>query len=242
MTGAMSTRLTAVMIVASCYLQYSCGGCDDLRRLMTKKPYELIIFDFDGTLADSASWMLGALRLMADKHRFRKVTDEEIDMLRARPNREVIRYLGVSRWRLPFIARDMRRLAAADATSIRLFEGIPGMLAELRQRNVRLAILSSNSEETIRRVLGADADAFVHYECGVSLFGKARRLSRMLRKLGHESGKALYVGDEVRDIEAASAAGVDCAAVAWGYAEAGLLASFEPTMLLTEIAELPQRV
>jgi phosphoglycolate phosphatase len=209
---------------------------------MTKKPYELIIFDFDGTLADSASWMFGALRLMAARHRFKQVTDEEIDLLRGHSSREIIRYLGVSRWRLPFIARDMRKLAAAEATSIRLFDGITDMLAALKRRNVRLAILSSNSEATIRRILDADADMFDSYECGVSLFGKAHRLSRMLRKLGCDSDDALYVGDEVRDIEAAAAAGVDCAAVAWGYARPSVLTSFKPTMLISEIAELPQRV
>jgi phosphoglycolate phosphatase len=209
---------------------------------MMKRSYELVIFDFDGTLADSASWMFEAMRIMAKKHRFKQMTDDEIDMLRGRSNREVIRYLGVSRWRLPFIARDIRKLAARDATSIKLFDGVPDMLSSLKLRNVRLAILSSNSEGTIRKVLGREESAFDHYECGVSLFGKANRLSRMLRKLGHSGERALYVGDEVRDIEAATAAGVDCAAVAWGYAKPGVLASFKPTMLINEVAELPHRI
>ncbi|MGZ5882650.1 MAG: HAD hydrolase-like protein, partial [Xanthobacteraceae bacterium] len=57
--------------------------------------YKLVIFDFDGTLADSASWFLGILNDLARRHGFRSVTEAEIEMLRGRGNREIIRYLNV---------------------------------------------------------------------------------------------------------------------------------------------------
>src|SRR5690606_37918960 len=75
-------------------------------------------FDFDGTLADSKEWMIGVLNHLAVRHRFRQVDRAQIEALRGQPTREVMRDLGVSPWRLPFIAADMRKRSAADAGRI----------------------------------------------------------------------------------------------------------------------------
>ena len=70
--------------------------------------YRLVIFDFDGTLADSASWFVKALNDLAPRHGFRPVTAAEIEMLRGRGNREIIRYLKLARWR----TRSSQRISA----------------------------------------------------------------------------------------------------------------------------------
>jgi hypothetical protein len=74
----------------------------------------MVIFDFDGTLADSAAWMIRAVNPMARRFGFKTVTDDEIDMLRGRSTREVIRYLGISPWKLPMIAAHGKKMMAAD--------------------------------------------------------------------------------------------------------------------------------
>ena len=63
--------------------------------------YRLVIFDFDGTLADSASWFVKALNDLAPRHGFRPVTEAEIEMLRGRGNREIIRYLRLRQVEAP---------------------------------------------------------------------------------------------------------------------------------------------
>ncbi len=60
--------------------------------------YDLVIFDFDGTLADSAEWTLGILNQVAERYGFRQVSEAETAMLRGWDNRAVIRYLGVPAW------------------------------------------------------------------------------------------------------------------------------------------------
>jgi phosphoglycolate phosphatase len=52
--------------------------------------YKLVIFDFDGTLADSAGWLFGVLNQVADRYGFRRVDEAEIAMLRGRDNREIV--------------------------------------------------------------------------------------------------------------------------------------------------------
>ena len=98
--------------------------------------YELVIFDFDGTLADSAAWMMRAVNPMARRYGFKTVTNEEIEMLRGRSTREVIRYLGVSPWKLPLIARAGKKLMAADAHTIPLFPETARMLRALHAAGV----------------------------------------------------------------------------------------------------------
>ena len=114
--------------------------------------YRLLILDFDGTLADSADWMIGMFDEVAVRHRLRRVGRDEIAMLRGKSGREVLAYLDCPLWKLPAIARDVRRMSAAQAERIGLFDGVADLFANLARSGVQAAIVSSNSEATIRRV------------------------------------------------------------------------------------------
>jgi len=200
--------------------------------------YELVIFDFDGTLADSAAWMMRAVNPMARRYGFKTVTDEEIEMLRGRSTREVIRYLGVSPWKLPLIARAGKKLMAADAHTIPLFPETAKMLRALHGAGVKIAVVSSNSEQVIRRVLGPELSELISlYACGASLFGKARKFKQVTAR-GVSRDKVICIGDETRDIEAARAVGLDCGAVGWGYAKPSILAEHRPTVSFNSRSEI----
>lgn len=201
--------------------------------------YRLVIFDFDGTLADSMGWMAELLNAMAPRHGYRQVGPKELEELRGLGNREIISRLGVQTWRLPFIAADARKRSAEAADRIQLFEGAADLLAELASSRIEVAIVSSNSEATIRRILGpANAGHVNHYRCGTSLFGKAPELKRLARRLALEPRSVLCVGDETRDIDAARAAGLPAAAVTWGSARPGILRDYKPDFIANSFAEL----
>ena len=201
--------------------------------------YDLVIFDFDGTLADSADWTLGILNQVAARYGFRQVSEAETAMLRGWDNRAIVRYLGVPAWKLPLIARHMRGLAARDAGQIRLFPGVDALLAELHEAAVRIAVVSSNAEATARRVLGpANAARVAHYACGASIFGKAAKFRQVLRASGIPRERSLSIGDEARAVEAAAAARLPCAAVTWGYATPELLRARGPTLVFDSIDEI----
>ena len=194
--------------------------------------YRLVIFDFDGTLADSLGWLAGEVRPLARRFGFREVSDVEIDMLRGRANREILRYLNVPAWKLPAIAAHLRRRVAEDAEAIRLFPGAKALLRRLAGNGVILGVVSSNAETNVKRILGPEAAALIgYYECGASIFGKAARFRRMVKRAGVAPGDVLCVGDEARDIEAARDAGLASAAVTWGYATRDLLAARRPTWM-----------
>jgi phosphoglycolate phosphatase len=206
-------------------------------------PYDLAIFDFDGTLADSGAVVLKLVNPMARMYGFKSVTDEEVEMLRGRPNREIIKYLGVSAWKIPIIAAHGKKLMAAEIGSIGLFPGVPDMLKALSAGGVRLAVVSSNSEATIRTVLGPDLARLIdHYGCGASLFGKAKKFTKVIRTARVKPGRVISIGDETRDIDAANALGLASGAVTWGYATRQLLVDHAPTVLLDAVDDIVSRL
>lgn len=199
----------------------------------------LVVLDFDGTLADSFGWFCSVLNGVADRYRFRRVEAHEVEALRLLGARAIVAHLGIPRWKLPFIARHMHALAARDAGAIALFPGVPAMLADLAAAGMPLAILSSNRADTVRRVLGPENAARIDaYACGASLFGKARRLRALLARRKVAPERALCIGDEVRDLEAARALGCPFGAVAWGYTDAAALTALGPEYLFAEPEEI----
>ncbi|EWY40307.1 HAD family hydrolase [Skermanella stibiiresistens SB22] len=201
--------------------------------------YRLVIFDFDGTLADSLPWFRGVFNEVAIRHGFRTLQPAEFEALRGLPSREVMRRIGVPVWKLPIIANDMKSLMARDIASIKLFDGVPEMLRGLKSAGVRLAVVSSNSEGNVRRVLGPDnAFRIDHFGCGVAIFGKAARFKAILRHAQVEPALALCVGDEIRDAEASKASGIPFAAVAWGYATPESLKDHASVALFERVSDI----
>lgn len=201
--------------------------------------YQLAIFDFDGTLADSGDWFLSIADDLAERFRFRKVDPAEIEGLRGRTSREVVRYLGIPRWKIPAIARHIHKRLASETDRIVLFDGVEAMIAELVASGVRIAIVTSNAEGNVRAILGPEIVAKIEmFECGASLFGKARRFRRVLRKLNVDKEHVIAIGDETRDIVAANKVGVDKAAVLWGYANRAILTALKPDMVFDSPGEV----
>lgn len=203
------------------------------------RPCRLVIFDFDGTLADTFPWFVSVLDDVADRFGFRRIGADEIESLRGFDSRQLLTHLDVPRWKLPLIATHVRRLASRDIDQLRLFPGIPAMLGRLRAEGIRLAIVSSNTEANVRRVLGRDVAAHVdQYACGASLFGKASRFREVLNATKLEPQDALCVGDEVRDGEAAAKVGVPFGAVSWGFARVEALMRCSPSAVFTTVEDI----
>jgi phosphoglycolate phosphatase len=205
--------------------------------------YKLAIFDFDGTLADSFPWFLSVFDRIADRYRFRRIERPEIEAVRGYSARQLVRHLGVPAWKLPLIARHMRRLMAADIAQIALFPGVDRLLRGLVDRGVRLAIVSSNSTANVRRVLGpANAALIEHFGCGASMFGKRAKLRSVLRRSGVPASAAISIGDELRDLQASRAAGITFGAVSWGYTDPRALRAHAPDEIFANFEDILDRL
>lgn len=198
----------------------------------------VVIFDFDGTLADSIGWFFSIVNDVARRYDFRQTTAEQREELRRKPPLEILDALGIPKWKLPAIAIHMRALAARNIDRIKLFEWVGDLLLELKSHGVMIAVVSSNSAANIQQVLGPYAPLVDHYETGASLFGKSAKIGRVLKALDAGPGEAVSVGDEVRDIDAAHRARVASIGVAWGASHDEALVAARATRLAATSDEL----
>lgn len=199
---------------------------------MTAPDYRLALLDFDGTLADTYRVFVSALEHVVRQHGLRAIPPEELEAFRSQHGRMLMQRLGVSWWSLPAVAASMMRAVTAARHEIRLFPGIAQALHQLDQAGVTLAIVSTNSEDNVRAVLGDAAGLVRFYECGAGVFGKRAKFLRVLRRSGIDRRQAVAVGDELRDLEAARQARIDFAGVAWGFTTAEALAGARPRMMI----------
>ena len=201
--------------------------------------YRLVIFDFDGTLADSAEWFVKSYNKLAGELGLRAVVEADLPMLRALTTREIMAFLKVPPWKLPRLSKRMREQAGIEADRIKLFPGIDTLLPALKERGVTLAIVSSNSEDNVRKVLGPMNVACIDVlDCSASLLGKARKLRAVIKRCGVTPQQTLCIGDELRDIDAAREVGADAASVLWGYAAEAALVKHKPTHVLRSVGDI----
>src|SRR5258708_39849946 len=118
--------------------------------LLARMAYSLVIFDLDGTLVDSFPWFLRNVNDVAERFGFRKVEHGDVEALRHASTREILARLEIPMWKLPLIARHMRRLKTEQAASIALFDGAGTMLRALAAAGWRLARVSSGSDGNAR--------------------------------------------------------------------------------------------
>jgi phosphoglycolate phosphatase len=184
--------------------------------------YELVIFDWDGTIMDStgliASCIQAACREMGlavpDEAAAKWVIGLGIaqSMERVAPGLDAARTREFAdRYRGHFLARDHEAP---------LFGGIPGLLEELRGRGLRLAVATGKSRRGLGRALASSglAPFFEATRCADEGFPKPHpdMVLRILDETGVEASRAVLVGDTTHDLELAANAGVDAVAVTYG--------------------------
>ena len=205
--------------------------------------YRLATFDFDGTLADSGAWFLTIFNELADQFGFQRIEHHNQELLRNYSAADILKQLKVPKWKLPQLMIQVRKYSARDWKNIKLFPGTEKMLSALRAAGLQVAIVSSNSEQTIRNVLGPEiAAAIHHYACGASLFGKASKLRAVLRKSRVLPAESIYIGDEIRDAVAAREVGMAFGAVSWGYTTPAALDREDPTLRFTTVPEILEKL
>jgi phosphoglycolate phosphatase len=203
--------------------------------------HTLALFDFDATLADSLPWFHQATHRLAGPFGFTPVPLEKIDSFRQREATHILAEVNLPLWKVPKVVAAMRQLMADEIESIHLFPGIAECCQSAVRHGWKLGVVSSNAEDNVRRVLGTDlASHFVVFECGASLLGKARKLRRAVRRAGVPAAQTIYIGDEVRDHQAATEAGLAFGAVTWGWNDRATFAARHPSMMFESVTELTQ--
>lgn len=189
-----------------------------------------IIFDFDGTLVDSLPVIIEIANEMVPNL---EVSKKDIAMLREMSAREVIKYSGVPYWRLLRLMVRGKKILGGRLDELKIFKGIPEMLKTLHEQGYPMSVVSSNSEVNIRKVLKREGveDYMTAVYGNVGLFNKSRVFKSILRDQKVARHNAIYVGDEVRDIEASKKAKIPIVSVTWGYNGEKIIKRYQPTYI-----------
>ena len=172
-----------------------------------------IIFDFDGTLADTFALGSQLINEYADQLGYKQI---DFAANKDKSARELIKMSGVRFWQIPGLIRFFRKKSVERAAEVNAFDGIPDLVCRLHDRGFHLGIITTNSAQTISIFLQKYGltDLFTYIKPEISLFGKKRAIRRARR---HLKSEIIYIGDELRDIEACRAVNVPIISVSWGF-------------------------
>lgn len=212
--------------------------------MRTERRYALIVFDWDGTLIDSAATIVECMQSAArdlglpvpERERASHVIGLGLkDALHhAVPSLKPDRYLEFAeRYRDHFIARE-------DA--MQLFPGVRELLERLSRRGYRLAIATGKTRRGLDRAVLASglADHFSASRCADETRSKPNpaMLIELMRELATGAPHSLMIGDTTHDLEMAHNAGVDALAVTYGAHPAAALQALAPQRCVASVSEL----
>lgn len=197
-----------------------------------------VIFDFDGTLADSLPAVIDVFCELTGRENI--YTAEQVAHYRHLSLMELAAELEVPKWKIPVLVVKGRAMLHKHLTDIHPHKGIHALLTKLDAQGIPLYILSSNSTENVNKYLGHhDLEKyFKKVYGGASVLGKAPRLHKLLDAEKINVADSWYVGDETRDVIAAHAVGLKIASVTWGYNSREALAIKDPNIVVDTTEQL----
>ena len=202
---------------------------------------KIFIFDFDGTIADTHQYIIRISNQLAGEFKYNLIQPHEVEHLKDKTSREVIRYLKVPIFKIPAILSRAKKELHDGIASIKPFDGLKEILHQLNTAGARMGILSSNATENIHQFLeNHDLEVFEFIDATLKVWTKNISLKKLLAKHGFHADQIIYIGDETRDIDAAKALGIKVAAVTWGYNSEKALRNHQPDFLIHTPEELLQ--
>lgn len=211
---------------------------------MEKKQFDLIVFDWDGTLMDSTATIVACIQAAArdlglpapDNKRAAYVIGLGLQdaMQAVLPDLEPKYYPHmVERYRYHYLTRDK---------GLALFEGVPEMLDELSQQGYFLAVATGKSRVGLNRSLDAAnlLSVFDATRCADETFSKPHpaMLQELTRELGQNMQRTVMIGDTTHDLQMAINAGATGIAVHYGAHSAPELQALNPLYAASSVFEL----
>lgn len=202
-----------------------------------------VIFDFDGTLADTFDFLLKTFNQIAPDYNLPQIPDSQINNLKDLSAKELLQKYPLSPLKLLKFSTHIRSELTKNIQNIKPFDGITQTLKTLKTSQIKIGIVTSNSKENVELFLRNNQIKeidFIYSE--KNLFGKGKVLTNLIRKNKLNKNEMVYVGDEVRDIEAAQKAGIKIISVTWGLNSKSRLQKSDPDYLISKPSQILEAV
>jgi phosphoglycolate phosphatase len=204
--------------------------------------HHVIIFDFDGVLADTLDDMLHYAQQVCEQLGVAcQPTQKDLDALDHMSFDELGRQLGVPERKISEFTRRNLQLFSSPQRPPKIFDGMRQVVAQLAQTH-KLGIVTGNISEAVwnflhvyglaehvQIVLDADAEGT-----------RAEKISRAAASLGQAGSLVYVIGDAVSDVRAARQACALSVAVTWGHQSRAKLEGARPDYVVGSPKELLQ--
>jgi phosphoglycolate phosphatase-like HAD superfamily hydrolase len=200
----------------------------------------IILFDFDGTIADTLDSIVKITNRLAGEFGYKKTTLEDVEYMRNMNSMQIIKTSGIPIFKVPFLLQMVKLELNHEIQNLKPISGIVEALEVLNCKDYQLGIVTSNSLENVKGFLERNdmTKLFSFIHAGSTLFGKNKAIKSFLKKEGISSEQVIYVGDETRDIEAAKKVKIKVIAVSWGFNSKAVLAKQNPDLAIDKPQDL----
>jgi len=202
---------------------------------------KVLIFDFDGTIADSMAIAAELAQNVLPEYSSRgELNQSDVDKLRTMTIPQALRYLKIPAYKLPKLVIFGKQELAKRIEELKPVEGISEVIKQLSDQGVEMGIVTSNSKKNVMSFLRKHdlKHHFAFVEAGAPLLGKSRNIKHAMKKQRVDPANCIYVGDEIRDIEASKAINIDCVSVTWGLNARSVLEKLNPKAVIDKPSQL----
>ena len=201
--------------------------------------YRTLVFDFDGTIADTLGETRRIFNQIAPDYGIRQVEETELEHLRHLSLKQLLDHLDIPKRRVPALISRGTGLMRGNITRLQMIIGMTEVLIELRRHVHSFGILTSNATANVELFLRTHGlrEQFDFISSTSKLTGKSKHLKAIRKTFSLRSEELLYIGDEIRDIKASQKAGIPIAAVTWGFNSRESLAAESPDYLFEQPAD-----
>ena len=201
--------------------------------------FRSLVFDFDGTIADTLGETRRIFNVLAPEYGIRQVEEHELDALRHLSLKELLKHLKIPKRRVPALISRGTGMMRGNITQLQLIPGMREVLVEMRRHVDSFGILTSNASANVELFLETHGlrEEFDFVSSTSKLTGKAKHLKAIRKTFSLRPEQMLYIGDELRDVKASQKAGIPIAAVTWGFNSRKSLAASSPDFLFDHPAD-----
>ncbi len=202
-----------------------------------------VIFDFDGTLANTVELIARLYNEHAGEFGVLPVKEDEFESLREMGYKKAMKLKKVRFSRLPKMVRTILKEMRQQMGEVEPYEGIIEVLERLKARGISIGVLTSNESGLVHEFLRVhNFPSFDFVVSEKTYFGKEKALKRIMKRRGLNREDVIYVGDEPRDIVSSKKAGVRSFGVTWGLGGRTGLMKSPPDHLVNTPDELYQEI
>lgn len=171
-----------------------------------------ILFDFDGTIADTISAGFEIINSHAEKYGYKRLDGDINTHFSAL---QLVKLAEIKFWKLPYLIYQLKKKLSEKSDELKVLPEAPELIKKLNDAGYELGILTSNSFKTVKAFLKKyELDSFFSFlRTDVSLFGKKKALTKAKKVINK---KIVYIGDELRDIEACRKNNIPIVSIPWG--------------------------